>query len=403
MFILYVFYEEINLIKTKKNDIKLRPEDQLLLCCARTRVDDEIRDKIVSLVSQDLDWDYLIRMASRNRLIPLLYVNLNSICPENVPKHILNQLKNNFQENARKNLLLSGELIKAINLLNSHNISAIPYKGPVLASLAYKNIALRVMGDLDILIKKEDALKVKKLMQNEGYRLNYKIDMEDDLYMKLITEHLFLSDNGVSLEIKWRFEGDLFSFSTTTDILSENLNKTDFSGTLVDTFSPENQLLVLSVHSAKHDWSSLSWICDIAEFIKNNSIDWSQTMHRAEELGVKRILIINLILARDLFDLKLPKEILDYLYSDSTAETISKRVKRRIFLKQKITLNIFEKSFFDLRKRENLLYGIKDCTSSLIKPSHRDYEDIPLPEYLFPVYYFIRPFLLLRRYGKEPI
>ena len=51
-------------------------------------------------------------MASIHRLTPLLYYNLNAICPEKVPEDVLMKLKNYFHINVQKNLLLTGELIK---------------------------------------------------------------------------------------------------------------------------------------------------------------------------------------------------------------------------------------------------------------------------------------------------
>ncbi len=47
-------------------------------------------------------------------------------------------------------------------------------------------------------------------------------------------------------------------------------------GFILPTFSPESQILILSVHSAKHDWTKLSWICDISEFIQKENIDWKK-------------------------------------------------------------------------------------------------------------------------------
>ena len=100
-------------------------------------------------------------MASKHKLTPLLYRNLNSICPKMVPEDILDELKNYFNANVRKNLLMTGELIKILKLLKFNDINAIPYKGPVLANLAYGNLAFREFDDIDILVNKLDILNPK--------------------------------------------------------------------------------------------------------------------------------------------------------------------------------------------------------------------------------------------------
>ena len=71
-----------------------------------------------------------------------------------------------------KNLLMTGELIKILKLLKVNDINAIPYKGPVLANLAYGTISLREFNDLDIFVNKCDTYEVYKLMLSLGYELD---------------------------------------------------------------------------------------------------------------------------------------------------------------------------------------------------------------------------------------
>ena len=385
----------------KDDDFQLQNEDKLLLCCARTRINKEIEKKIISLVSMDLDWEYLVNMASRHRLRPLLYVNLNSICPEKLPEDVLGNLKSYYMANVQKNLMLTGELVKIINILESNDIKAIPYKGPVLATSAYGNIGLREFGDIDIFIDKSDALKVKNAMLTNEYELCPPINIEDSFYMKFNAEYRFINNKtNHIIEIKWKFEDDFFSFPVNPQILLEELNKLDINSFQLNTFSPSNIILIICIHCANHSWSRLSWICDISEFIQSEKMDWYDVLEKSEKLGVKRILLINLILARDFFDLKLPNEILSHLNSDSSAKQISFQIKKRIFKKQ---FNIAERFILDLKKRENLKDGVKDCINGLITPSYADFLDMQLNEQFFPLYHIIRPFLLIKRYGKGPV
>lgn len=374
----------------------------MLLCCARTKVNEGIKEKIISLIDDKFDWQHLLDIASRHRLKPLLYYNLNAICPKLVHEDTLKELKDSFNANVCKNLMLTGELIKVLNLLESEGITAIPYKGPVLASMAYGNIGLREFRDLDIFIDKSDVLNAKNIIISQGYELYNPIKIEDSFYMKLEPEYQFINKNiGIIIEVKWKFEGNFFSFSDSNN-LSNKLNTFDFNIFKIKTFSPVNQLLILCIHSAKHDWSSLSWICDISEFISNGNIDLLETLKKAEKLGLKRILLINLSLARIFFDLELPDEILYCLNSNHYVKKFSFQIKKRLFEQNK-SINLFEKFFLDLRKRENRFDSVKDCINGLTKPTYADFKEVPLPEFLFLLYYLIRPILLLKRYGKDSI
>ena len=75
---------------------------------------------------------------------------------EEVPENILKSLKLNFNRNVKNNLLMLGELIKLLNLFEKQGLNVIPYKGPILAIYAYKNLALRQFDDLDIFVNKND-------------------------------------------------------------------------------------------------------------------------------------------------------------------------------------------------------------------------------------------------------
>lgn len=170
------------------------------------------------------------------------------------------------------------------------------------------------------------------------------------------------------------------------------------------TFSPANQLLILCIHNAKHNWDGLSWICDLSEFLKSQrDIEWSEILEKAEKLCIKRVLLINLKLAVDLFELKIPDEISYLMNDDKYVKKVSNQVKNRFFQEKDKSLNIVDKFILDLTKREKIKYGLMDCVKGLTRPTYLDFKDVSLPESLYPVYYLIRPFLLIKRYGKDTI
>ena len=118
----------------------------------------------------------------------------------------------------------------------------------------------------------------------------------------------FNENNNVKSEINWNFEGIFFSFPFNPNFLFEDLISFKFNGFSTHIFSPVNHLIILCIHGAKHDWNRLSWICDISEFIKSNkNINWDEVLEKARKIGVKRLLFVNLILAKRSFPIKSPK------------------------------------------------------------------------------------------------
>ncbi len=378
----------------------LSPEDQLLLYCSHSQVNQELKDNISSLASSDLNWEHIMDMATRHRLRPLLYYNLNSICPEKVPENVLMDLKEFYHDNVRKNLMLTGELVQILNLLDSFEIKVIPYKGPVISLLAYNDLSLRTFNDLDIFIKKSDALKIRKILISKGYKSVFKFSPQNEISFFKSQKGIVLlnKDLSLSLDLQWRVSGNFFSYKNKPESLIcgdklINLKNIEFS-----TFSKENTLLIQSIHAAGHHWSRLAWLCDISELIKKLDLDWNQIIHKSSNLGVERILNINLILINQLFGTEIPDKICKNVYSDDLAHELSKDIIKDIFSNHSNSNKISYWAFFHLKIRENLRDGIIDAIKHATIPSIEELDKLRLPNELYPIYYIFKPFHLIFRY-----
>ena len=378
-------------------NVKLRMEDELLICCARTDVNSKIRDKILYLVQNDLDWDYLLNLASRHRLRSLLYHNLNSVCPEMVPEDILSELKGNFNANVRKNLMMTGELIKVLDLLESEGITAVPYKGPVLDYTVYGNIGRRQFSDLDIFIPENYILNAIKLLTSKGYDLKLS-NIKKSRYIKTQREYKLINREGILIELHWKLCGIPFSFKESTNCLSKNVGKIKIFNSNILSFNPENLLLILCIHNAGHRWEYLLWICDIAEIIQKYELNWDKIVSTAEYLGIKRILSVNLLLTKFLFDVELKKDVLNIISIDKNAEKISNQIIKENFIETLKIPNLIKCSILHFEMRENPISGLKDVLLHIFAPSINELETVSLPSRLFVLYYIVRPFLLLKSY-----
>lgn len=146
-----------------------RLEDELIVCCDRTHLNQEEILRIQSLVQKNIDWKYLIKMAQHHGVMPLLYKSLSIACPKAVPAMVMETLQKNYQANGQRNLFMAGELIKLLHLFDSNGIPAVPFKGTALTASVYGNLALRQFSDLDILVQKQDVLKARDLLVSSGY------------------------------------------------------------------------------------------------------------------------------------------------------------------------------------------------------------------------------------------
>jgi Uncharacterised nucleotidyltransferase len=92
------------------------------------------------------------------------------ICWKVIPKSGQAELQSNFLANVQNSFFLTAELLKLLALFETHSISAVPFKGPILAASVYGNLSLRQFGDLDIFVHKEDIARAARLLVSQGYR-----------------------------------------------------------------------------------------------------------------------------------------------------------------------------------------------------------------------------------------
>jgi len=377
-----------------------RPEIKLLLCCGTTQINKERSEQIKSLMQKDLDWPYLLETASRNGLIPLLYRNLNKTGPDSVPASILDRLRNYFYLNVSHNLVLGEELNSLLQLFEKHWIAAIPFKGAALAEELYGDIGCREIFDLDVLVKREDVLMGMDLMTSSGYIPQFEFTKDQMFaYLAAHNEISFVSkERRVIVELQWEIAPRYFGFPVATLGLWNHGGVRSKSGFL---FPPaEELLLMLCVHGAKDLWGQLKWICDVAQLLRvHEDLDWKKTLELAYDSGGRRMLLLGLLLAKDLFDASIPEKIVKEIEFDSTARKLATKVEEGLFRKSNGGSGILRSSLFYLKVRERLRDRIRYCADLAMTTTPGDWALLKLPRSLFPLYSLIRPFRLIRKYG----
>ena len=197
-----------------KIEEKNRPEHALLVCSAQPKLTEELSERTRSILRQPLDWNYLINLANEHRVIPALYNRLKDFS-EASPAEPMSDLRGRFRQIAATNLALTGKLLKLLALLREHDISAIPYKGPILAQTAYGDIRLRQFIDLDILVQKRDMYKVKVLFLANGCQPGWHLTAaQEEAVLRHYYQYPFLCNDGrVLVEVHWELAEPFFSFA----------------------------------------------------------------------------------------------------------------------------------------------------------------------------------------------
>ena len=188
-------------------------------------------------------------------------------------------------------------------------IEAVPYKGPVLAACMYGNLALRQFVDLDIIVRRRDVFRASDVLQSVGYRPNFPLTRAQEAgYLRSrYAVELERDDGYFAVELHWEVAPRYFAFPLDTERLWARLDQVSMYDTTVRTLAPEDLLLMLCAHGAKHLWEKLGWICDIAELVRTHrGMDWDRVAAQARELRSERILGLGLLLASDLLGADVP-------------------------------------------------------------------------------------------------
>ena len=367
-------------LKNQGSEKGIAPETELLISCVRTDIDPLTAEKINRLLQKDINWTYLVDRANDHRVMPLLYWTLKHTNIRAIPEVVLNQLKIYFNANALRNILLTQELYKILNIFQKNDIPAIPFKGPVLAASVYNNLALRQFSDLDIIIKKDFCLKAQNLLLSEGYVLqrkehhltetnqnNYLHSQHryDEWYWKTLDINTLF---GARVEIHWETTRKHIIFPLNPEKLWDNLESISISGMTFPSLPPEDLLPILCVNYSKDHWTQLKMICDIAELIRSHpKMNWEKVIEHANSLGRERTLLVGLFLAHDLFGTALPKKIWQKMQTDPGANSLSKQVRERLFPNCGYDPGWIEKMLFNVRLRENLQDKVRYILFSTVK------------------------------------
>lgn len=389
--------QTISVSNTQPARVDVRPEIELMLCCARARMDAGVVARLRALLDGAFDWDFALRFAESHSLIPLLYFHLHAHAPEKVPPVVYEKLRDQYQRISALNVYLSGELRRLLKLFAAHGIEAIPYKGPALAAKAYGNIALRHFGDLDILVRQRDVLRVMELLVAEGYVLHPPLNGVQQALMLRTQCNLPFTRDGRRLivEIHWRVSARLFSSPLDEESLWEKIGLDSFEGMTIKTLAPEDLLLSLCVHGAKHLWERLSWIADIAQLLEvYTDLNWPRLLERTRRSGTGRMLLLGLYVARDLLGAKLPAVVEAQFESDTEIAHLAGQIYSRLFAEGSEASGMSGYFLFQLKARRRLRDKFNYCRY-VVSPTEEDLTMLSLPAPLSFVYYLLRPLRML--------
>ncbi len=347
------------------------------------------------------NWNTVATLADKHGVSSLAYQKLMQI-PGSVPDAMLAGLRRSYERNVHKSLFLARELIRVLDCLEEKGIEAMPYKGIVMSEVYYGDMAMRQSGDLDLFVRARDVARTKRAVHELGFVARVAIpEAAETDYIAAGYERAFDSPAGKNLlELQWALQPRFYAVDFDMEGLFTRTIEVNVADRRMKTPSPEDLLLVLSIHAAKHVWGRLLWLCDIAQITKQE-LHWERVRTQTRALGIERILHVTLLLANRLLKSAIPPEIENEVTKDRAAENLAERIARSIasgmdYEAQKV-------SYFRLmmQLRERRIDRFRFLSRLAFTPGPGEWEAVKLPRALFPFYRVVRMARLLSRLARH--
>jgi len=370
-----------------------QPEFQLLLACARAQLNPAAAGEIASAAAQPFDWLKAINLASGHRLSPVLISQVQQHAATRLPETMRLYLTECFRAQTIRNFELTRELLEVLSVLEKSSVGTLAFKGPVLAQQLYGHLSLREFLDLDILVAPTDASTVIALLSAKGFEPQFVLTRPQFTRYQTMRSQmgLYHPAKKVQVEVHWALLTPGYTFSPAAQIIWESIQTVSIAGRAIQTFSPEIQVLFSCLHQAKHNWSRLGWLMDLAALIRQPlAVDWQQIQDRAGSFGTARMILVSLRLVQLLFQVTLPAGITERITDDAYSIKISEQILKRLLLAEKKpdqpqpSKPLFRASMESPADRAFFWFD------TVLRPTPLEWAVLPLPDSLYPLYYPIR-------------
>jgi hypothetical protein len=217
--------------------------------------------------------------------------------------------------------------------------------------------------------------------------------------------YAFLDAAGVKVDLHATLVHRTFGFAPDLDALRGRTVEAALGGRRVRTLAPEDLLLFLCVHGAKHEWHQLVWVADVAALVgANPGLDWGAVVEAATAARARRMLALGLFLACGLTRVRLP-EAAAPLMLDPALPALAREALRRMAEPIEPRPGLLRELRFHVRVREgradragqvyekvrDRLRGASQNARLALHPSEKDRAFVTLPRRWAWAYFLVRP------------
>lgn len=360
-------------------------------------------------VPEGIDWDYFDKLVSQHRIQPLLIRGLRTFgseCPPELAKYRPQQGR--FVKQSMERI----QALAAINAAFSDaGIHMISMKGPMLAMELYGDPSLRTSRDLDLMVAQEDLDRAGEILVSMGYELEFHNYSGTPLRLKFYSmvdqeKHRVYNKGDICIELHWKSD---YQREQSFADLWERREERQLMGRPVALMGRDDRHVALIIHAAEHGFMRLRWLLDLYELQKKPDFSWERFYGLMEAQGLGSVLLETLLVMHRL-DLPGLTDVrckdFSLTRSDAGVSLEANDSDRAVKLCNGVyplLLRQMKHTDPQWQAYDRLLPGNIFSRSALqwllaaLGPTKQEYDLIDLPDWLFWLYFIIRPINWVRR------
>ena len=368
-------------------------------------------------IPEGLEWDAFEAAVRQHRLQPLLIRGLRGMDAAALERFpVLKQYSGQQNRYAMESFRRLQALSEVSNAFAQTGIRMISMKGPLLSMELYGDPSLRTSRDLDVMVPGEDLERAGQILAELGYEPEenpfHRTPLRRKYYSLIeLEKHTVYNRGDICLELHWKGN---FQTKDTFDALWDRREERMVFGGKIAVMGAADRYPALIIHAAEHGFHRLRWLLDLYELQKQPAFRWEEAYGELRARGLGCLLLETMLV---MYRLGLPG-LKDVAFGEISLTTETDGICLRLpqelagegTLAQKLTDAVYpmwqsETGWGDPRQKAH----DKLLPTSLIEktplqtflinfgPSVYDLELIDLPDWLFWLYFIIRPIYWLWR------
>lgn len=265
-------------------NIEFREEDKLILLASNFA---EVNNPGIDFfaANRPLDWTYIISHGQFSCFAPALYLLLKNLKKqqdyESIPQDYYLKLAGQYYTVAASNAELLVQISRISQSLKEAGIEAVFLKGAAFLQNIYEDIGIRKIGDIDILVRKENVKACHALLISAGYK-------EEGHDSGRLHHDKFLLEKDLRrpIEIHWGLLHTIEEQRKTridTEELFKDSIKINRLENPVSILSPEDSLVYRCIDLVDGHSSSFQCLLDISAIIHYRDFAWDKLLRKSRD------------------------------------------------------------------------------------------------------------------------